>query len=197
MTKRTNRERIVHEAKELGRDFVGVDEWKRSKLGYLTGFSAFITAGKRVARPNIFFGRAIGKMAKAAFGKEEIVKLPTDADDPFERFLVARHVYGVDDFRLRDRCRATHNMAFAMFMVSLACFVYGTVFFADLRGSLPGLLGYLFPFLMLFPSLMMFLRASFWNYQVRHEALYSFGHFLRSGELLAISPKLNRDREHA
>lgn len=195
MTKRTKREHVIGEAKQLGRDFIGVDEWKRSKLGYLTGFSAFTTAGKRVFKPAAALGAATWQAGKRAFGREEVVRLPTEASDPSDRFLVAREVYGATDAILRNRCRATHNMALAMFLTFLALLVYGIICYADIRGNLPPGLGHVFPFYLTFPVACLFLRASFHNYQIRHEALHSFGRFLRSGELLAISPKLNRDRE--
>src|SRR5690554_2693719 len=179
MIKRTNREHVIHEAKELGRDFVGVDEWKRSKIGYLTGFSAFTTAGKRVFKPAADLGAATWQAGKRAFGREEVVRLPTKASDPSVRFLVAREVYGATDAILHDRCRATHNMALAMFLTFLALLVYGIIWYADLRGNLPPGLGHVFPFYLNFPVACLFLRASFHNYQIRHEALYSFGRFLR------------------
>ena len=45
----STKERIVAEAREFAtNDFVGADEWRRSKLGWLTGFSAGRPKGNRM-----------------------------------------------------------------------------------------------------------------------------------------------------
>src|SRR3546814_12724535 len=81
---------------------LGARQWRRSKLGYLTGIG---TLSETIRGTGATIGGAGGRLATLARvvfpPRQRIVPLPTDSTDPSDRFVVASHVYGRSEGDIR------------------------------------------------------------------------------------------------
>ena len=180
----------LREAKDaLANDLAGRDEWRRSKIGYLTGFGA----AKKVAQSSWRLAaspvRSLWIMGKDALGKERIDRLPTKTDDPAQRFKVAQYCYDRSDDDVADLV-AKSQRQFTLFFVLLVLAVgWGIVTVGTSGAALPFGLGYPFAFTLVFTLLPLAARSAFWNWQLRARRLGSFMEWLRSpGEWMPPDP---------
>lgn len=180
-------DRILQEGKEVVNDLLGVNEWKRSKLGVITGFSGFSTTARRsFGGPVANLGRGTLRIIKKTFAREKVAPLPTGSENPSERFRVAQQVYGCNEEDIADLTRGSGRQALIYFVALVLSLCWGIYLVPTTSRQLLPPLGYLFPFFLVIPTVALFLRASFYNWQLRHRRLGSFQEFVRSGEVLAF-----------
>src|SRR3546814_9527569 len=89
-------DRASRETREvLVDEMLGARQWRRSKLGYLTGIG---TLSETIRGTGATIGGAGGRLATLARGvfppRQRIVPLPPDSTDPSARFAVASHETG-------------------------------------------------------------------------------------------------------
>lgn len=164
------------------RDLVGADEWRASKIGYLTGVSSIVRGGATAFRGTGGGLRLIGRMLKTVFVRDKTTPLPTDSADLSERFRVAQAAYGRTDDEIAEMVVRSGRQAWLYAMISIALFVWAVYRIGEGNN---GPFGPVFPLLPLLFILPFLARAAFWNWQLRTRRLGSVREWAgRPGEWL-------------
>lgn len=154
-------------------------DWKRSKLGTITGFAPLkrnIKASGRIAAP---MGKFMWRGIKGIFSRTKVVDLDTQSTDPEERFRAAMEQYGRSDEYVEIAVKASARSALVYSVLTILLTIYAIY----LSVNATSIYGYLFPFV-LHPFLIArSIRGLFWNWQLRNKSLRSFHDFRkRPGE---------------
>lgn len=177
--------KVISEGKDFVSDVSGANEWKRSKLGAITGVSTFTNAFRTTfSGPLVNLGSGTAKILKRVFGKDELTKLPTDSKDAKERFEVAQQVYQRNDQEVRELIDRSNVQAMIYFIATALAFCYGIIIYPTVSTQLFFPIGHVFPFFLVFPLACLFLKNSFYNWQLRYRKLGTFREFWKSGEIL-------------
>lgn len=171
--------------KAISEDFVGSDEFRKSKIGYLTGVSAFAKSASSALRPAVGFGSAFGRiiyrfLKSNAPTNQHIRSVSDDA----ERFEAAMIHYGRTYEDLPGIQRQSRNAAMLYAALSIAATGWGCYLLSSDGYSVQGLLRYVFPFFLLSFLVPYYLKYSLYYHHVKHRRLTKFGEFLRSPRLI-------------
>lgn len=181
------RDRVIREGRDFAREFSGLEERRRSKLGFWTGFSAFSSAGRSVVALAGGAARNAYSVTRMALGREQAPALPTDSTDPKARFALAQELYGRSDEEVAVMEQRSRRQAFLLFIMTLLSLCWGILLLPTAVADSGGPLSYLFPFFLIFPLSALTLRAAFWHWQLRHRSLRGFREFMSSGEVLCFT----------
>lgn len=183
------KEAVATEGKAFLRDdLAGVDEWKQSKIGYLTG----VTAARKAAAAQWRFmsgsAKSVAKVFGMVFRKEVAEPLPTDSDDASIRFSVAQEVYGRTDADISDDQTATNRMFLLYFTAFIAALSIGFLSFGYLKPIFPAPFDWIMRFIALPPTIALMLRAGFYNWQLRTRRLGSMMEYVTTPSSWLPSP---------
>jgi len=180
--------RIRDEARSvLLDDLAGRREWKGSKLGYVTGYSAVASTVRSVAgQVSDAFGTVLG-LFRAVSAKEDTSHLPgidESITDPEVRFEAARQAMGKTDEDLEQIASNTHRGFYFYIALLMAVVVIGvaSMAFGNISG-LPTVLDVALRFALVPALLSLAIRFGYLNWIVRKRAIRGLGEYLRSGEI--------------
>lgn len=152
-------------------DLFGSDEFRSSKVGYFTGVSTVGKVGKSTVGIVSTAVSGTLRAAKAALFPEPKVKpLPTQSQDPAERFLVAQQMYGRSDADVEIMSRRSGRQFWLMVALIVALFAWGVTLLPT-SGSDAGIMSYIFPFFPLFALVPLAFKHAFWSWQLRMKQL--------------------------
>jgi len=178
--------RIRDEARSvLLDDLAGRREWKGSKLGYVTGYSAVASTVRSVAgQVSDAFGTVLG-LFRAVSAKEDTSHLPgidESITDPEVRFEAARQAMGKTDEDLEQIASNTHRGFYFYIALLMAVVVIGvaSMAFGNISG-LPTILDVALRFALVPALLSLAIRFGYLNWIVRKRAIRGLGEYLRSG----------------
>ncbi|MBO9428759.1 DotA/TraY family protein [Sulfitobacter sp. R18_1] len=157
-------------------DFLGADEWKKSKVGYITGVSGIASGVRKVGSLGAGSIKRTASAAKWLFSRDKAQPLPTTSDDPAQRFQVAMQFYGRTEEDIQRITRASRTHAFTWMFILLALTVWA---FYQMPFGMQGvsLRHWLFPFFAHLFVVPMTMRSLFWNWQLRTRRLGSWSEF--------------------
>lgn len=183
---KTDPERPPSFTEILKEDVVGVSDFKRSKVGALTGFSA---ASKVVSGVKGQVANSIdrtGTLFKDLMAKDDVPSLPDNDGDARERFVASMRLHRKTDKDIaaivRNSCRSSR--------LYLALSVIGTLasawsIYAYPIAGLMDLTARIGPLPLIYALTM---KHVYTNWMVRHRKLDSFSAFLKSGDWLPKMP---------
>jgi len=158
-------------------DLIGVDDWKRSKIGFLTGYSAAKRAVGSFGSSVKDSSSRISTLWGSIFTKEELPSLP-EGGEPDERFVAALRLYQVTGDKLHKMRANTRR----------ATYLYATLSFFSICAGIISLV--LYPTssaisaimrLGLFPLVAaLTFKHAFTNWIVRTKRLGTPGEFIKS-----------------
>lgn len=100
-------EQIKGDLKDMVRnDLIGVDQWKRSKIGALTGFPIIAASIGKVGATISESGDRISSMLQAATVRRELPDIPEDGNAE-ERFQHGMQMYGLSETNIKIALRNT------------------------------------------------------------------------------------------
>lgn len=175
-----------YDAKKLAKDvfvkdLVGAEDWKRSKTGYLTGFSVF-----RKSFGSLFnnFSGSIHRVSSlwASLLSSEDVKALPEGGSPEDRFRSSMFLHGKSESDLRLIIENTWRSTWLYVAISAVGFliICASFFYVNYNTKLDGLLR----FAPLFVTIPLVFKHAYTNWMVRNKRLDSALNYLRSGELL-------------
>lgn len=170
-------------------DLVGRDQWRRSKLGYLTGVGPIRQSMSTIGRTVSETGRTWRVLGRALFRRESAVR-SVDVDDPAERFEASMFVHGRTEADLVTLQRRSHHAFYLYAVLALVAFVVGTLAHKFIPSSIaiPAGLRILFG-LAVIPMLGAFaFRWGYTNYIVRRRSYLPARAYLRSGDWFPVLP---------
>ncbi len=166
-------------------DVLGSNEWKSSKLGYLTGASPIVKAGYISAKTIVAPGKFAIDGAKKLFARDKVAKLETTSKDPEERFKVAQRSYRRSEADLANMTIASARMAYTYVLILIALTAFAVYSMPPIEQASNIFLSYAFPWVAHIFVVPLLMRSAFYNWQLRDRALYSLKDFLsRPGEWL-------------
>lgn len=189
-------EAAVREARDvLVEDVVGTRQWRRSKLGYLTGFGTFMDGARKVGSIAGESKSRISEMYGAAFPKENQEPLPTDSDDPKERFMVASEFHGHQDEGLLKIQENTWRSFMLYFVLMVASLAIGIASLPHSIGGdiLPKFMDYGLRFAILMPLAALTFRSGYTNWIVRRRSLEGPGSYLASFDWFPERPSAGKN----
>lgn len=191
----TAENRFTKAAKDLGRDFIGVDEFRQSKIGYLTGATAIkqsvdvVTGAVKDSRSRL------GIMAKAALGRDSGgVPVPKDFHGDEHAFFEASRLVNNKTHEDVDHSIDNTFKQFCLYGLLLAISVaWGTSVArsSDVPAPFSLMLGYSLSI----PLAALTFRAAWTNWAFRNRTL-NFPRFFAAGRdmLLKRAPKIQYHR---
>ena len=158
-------------------DLLGSSEWKKSKLGYLTGYSAAKKIGASVVNAPVSYANSYLKAVVSVFKRKRQKTHLSDIDDSRVRFQAAMRHYNrseADLVRLEKQTKSTFLM-YGLF--SLLSIIWGLYQMAspNFEYSIFSVLFCIFPFFILFP---LFIKHYYWLMQIRERDLFPFSDFI-------------------
>jgi hypothetical protein len=169
----------------LKHDLLGVDDWKTSKVGFLTGFAAFRRMGGSMGS-NISesMSRTSGLFNSVRNNGNNIPELPQHLAglDPKKRFIAAAKLHGHG----HEEIQALINTTYRSFYLYLGIGVFGLSYVAVDLIVRPqsDLLGVIARFAVIALSFLLAFRASHTNYIGRQRALVKPMEFIRAKDYL-------------
>ena len=169
-------------AKDEAREFAGAEQWKRSKIGFLTGVGTFIEAAGTVKSA---YSEASGRtraLFAMAFKKDtQGVAVSEPIDDPKERFRAAM----IANQKTLKSVNASVDATFRQF------WLYAVLAFVNVAYALymtfesgSSILGSAFRLLPLPLACLLAVRAGYTNWMFRRRSLDGLPAYFRSGEML-------------
>jgi len=163
------------------KDLVGAEDWKKSKTGYLTGFSVakrsistiFSTASTSVGN--------VGRLWSTLLSSENVPELP-DGGGPRERFEASMQLHGRTESDLRVIIENTWKSSMLYAAVSAVGFLLISSSFLYVGYDKP--LDGLIRFAPLFVTVPMLIKHAYTNWMVRNRKLDSLASYIRSGDML-------------
>lgn len=179
---------------DLGRDtlvddLVGRDQWRRSKLGYLTGVGPIRQSMSTIGRTVGETGRTWRALGRALFRRDSDARA-VNVDDPAERFEASMFVHGRTEADLVALQRRSHHAFYLYAVLALVAFVVGTLSHKFIPSSIaiPAGLRILFG-LAVIPMLGAFaFRWGYTNFIVRRRSYLPVLAYLRSGNWFPVLP---------
>ncbi len=171
-------------------EVLGKEEWKRSKVGFLTGFS---TVTDNVSSLGTLGGESVGRVrtlfAKAFSPTSTGIAVEEGIDDPAMRFREAMRVNGKTLTDVNRSCGVTYRQfwlfaGLTAFTLLLGVFLVGTMAYQGHFNPF----GCVFAFLPLPLVGALTLRAGYTNWMFRRRRLDSLGAYLRSGHVTPRRP---------
>lgn len=176
-------------------DLVGRDQWKRSKVGYLTGVGPIRQSMSSIGRTAMDAGASWRTLTRAVFRRNSNVK-SVDAEDPAERFRASMFVHGRSEADVIDLQRRSHNAFYLYAVLAIVALIAGAVAhrFIPSPIQLPAFLSVIFRFAAV-PMLGAFaFRWGYTNFIVRNRSYLPAGEYLRSGDWFPQKPTAARGR---
>lgn len=176
----------------LKNDLLGADDWKRSKIGYLTGFSAFSRMGKSfIGNIGDSYERTATLWRNLFPPSSSLPELPapTDGETAYSRFSAAQRQHGRTDRDILRSIVNTRRSAYFYFAIALIGIIYISVSMYVWPPT--GLIDVAFRFCIPVLLLVFAIRAAYTNWMFRNKALFTMKEFILSGEWL---PKDNFKR---
>lgn len=174
-------DRIADEAAGAARDdLLGADEWKRSKIGYLTGFSAF---AKGISGVGGIWKESTGTvlaMARGLVSSEPGKPLETGSADPVVRFQAAVAVYDRTEPDIEADVAATRKWFYLYFVLAVLALGFGIATWHLPPGPFGAVREFIGRFALIPALAALTMRAAFYNWQLRTRALGSFGKWIAS-----------------
>lgn len=164
-------------------EILGARQWKRSKLGYITGVGAFRDSAQSVLEGGKDSMERLRGLAKLGFGREQKGRaVPANILDAQERFNAAMFLNGKNDKAIADSIKTTHKQAIFYFVLLALTVVLGLgsmLVFGLMLTQLPvvDLLFRLIPAPVLGA---LTLRAAYTNWLFRRRALLSMSDFFKA-----------------
>lgn len=194
------RNRRENDLADIGRetlvdDFVGRDQWKRSKVGYLTGAGPIRQSMASIGRTAKDAGASWRTLTRAVFRRDSNVR-GVDAEDPAERFRASMFVHGRSEADVVDLQRRSHNAFYLYAVLAVIALIAGAVAhrFIPSPIQLPALLSMIFRFAAV-PMLGAFaFRWGYVNFIVRNRSYLPAGVYMRSGDWFPQKPAVPRGR---
>jgi conjugal transfer/type IV secretion protein DotA/TraY len=194
------RNRNDNDLADLGRetlvdDLVGRDQWKRSKIGYLTGAGPIRQSMASIGRTAKDAGASWKTMFRAVFRRDSDVR-SVDAEDPAERFRASMFVHGRSEADVVDLQRRSHNAFYLYAVLAIVALIAGAFAhrFIPSPIQLPALLSVIFRFAAV-PMLGAFaFRWGYTNFIVRNRSYLPAAEYLRSGDWFPQKPASPRGR---
>lgn len=176
------------ELRDAAKSFVGAEEWKGSKLGYLSGFGA-------IRRSFAVVGGVIGggftqlrSFYNAMLGKggvdDEVDGIAMD--DAGERFLESMRIHGksVQDLNVIQNSTFRGCLFFGVMTLLALAVGFGSYFWAPNNGHLWFPFDFAYRFIAVAPLASFALKWGYVNWMVRRRRYDGLVDYLRSGELL-------------
>lgn len=104
-------------------DLIGVDQWKRSKIGSLTGFSIISSSIGKMGSTINESGERINSLFKLATARRELPDIPEEGS-PEDRFKAGMQLYGLNETAVQVALRNTFWSTYLF----AAIFVFYVVF---------------------------------------------------------------------
>ncbi|MFC6046835.1 DotA/TraY family protein, partial [Methylobacterium hispanicum] len=164
-------------------DLVGREQWRRSKLGYLSGVGPLRQSMSTVGRTLGDTGRTWRALGRAIFRRDNDVRT-VDVDDPAERFEASMFVHGRTEADLVALQRRSHQAFYLYAILAVAAFVIGALSHTFVPSSIPVPVGLRIVFsLAVVPMLAAFaFRWGYTNFIVRRRSYLPASAYLRSGD---------------
>lgn len=197
------RNRKADDLADVGRDtlvddLVGRDQWKRSKLGYLTGAGPIRQSMATIGRTVSDAGSSWRTLTQAVFRRGSDVR-GVDVDDPAERFRASMFVHGKSEADIAALQRRSHNAFYLYAVLTVVAFLAGAIGhrFIPSPIPIPFWIGLVFRFAAV-PMICGFaFRWGYTNYIVRNRSYLSAADYLRSGDWFPQLPTAPSKRSPA
>lgn len=177
MTDKSNRKQLPGVIKD---DLIGADEFRNSKIGYLSGYSAIKKSGTSILRP-LGSGLSIIARSRHIFWPRRSVEKTylSDIEDDKERFqeAMAKHERTQEDLISLEKHFRFLTIMYLMFVIAGAAWGFHVINKDHYDVTGPSSL--LFPFFQLFLLVPLFFQNAFYYYQVRTRTLHSFKYFMK------------------
>lgn len=173
------RDRAASKAAEIGRnDLLGADEWKNSRLTWLSGLGPAMRAVSLPVGMVTGSVRRVGDMARLAIRRDRVEPLPTSSTDAAERFRVAQHMYQRTEEDIQLDVQSTAKQFTFLFIAATLMAAFAILTF-DHNGPMPLLIQLTWRFALVLPVVLMAARMGFYNWQLRTRQLGSVLAWLR------------------
>ncbi|TLX17121.1 hypothetical protein [Rhizobium sp. MHM7A] len=169
----------------LKNDLLGAEDWKRSKIGYLTGFSAFSRMGKSfVGNIGDSYGRTAALWRNLFPPNSDLPELPapTDGETAYSRFSAAQRQHARSDTDILRSIINTRRSAYFYLAIAFIGLIYASVSIYVWPPT--GLIDVAFRFCVPALLLVFTIRAAYTNWMFRNKALFTLREFFLSGEWL-------------
>jgi conjugal transfer/type IV secretion protein DotA/TraY len=170
-------------------DLVGRDQWKRSKIGYLTGAGPLRQSMSTIGRTISEAGTSWRMLWNAALKRDSDVR-SVDVDDPVERFRASMFVHGKTEADVIALQRRSHSAFYLYAVLAIVALLAGAIGhrFIPSPIPIPFWISLVFRFAAV-PMLGAFaFRWGFTNFIVRNRSYLSAGEYLRSGDWFPQQP---------
>lgn len=172
-------------------DLVGRDQWKRSKIGYLTGAGPIRQSMSTIGRTVSDAGASWRKLTQAVFRRGSDVR-GVDVADPAERFQASMFVHGKSEADVVALQRRSHNAFYLYAVLAVVALLAGAIGHRFVASPLPipFWISLVFRFAAV-PMLGAFaFRWGYTNYIVRNRSYLSAAEYLRSGDWFPQQPAI-------
>lgn len=197
MTKRpaNDRTHLAEDAADFAKEeLLGARQWRRSKIGYLTGASTFTDAGRAIADTGSQAKGRIERLFAYAFRRDYggIGISTEDVTDSRERFVAAMAANGKTIQEIDHSVGVTYKQFWFYAFLMLACAVIGvgSLVFGGYSLTDNPLMNLAFAVIRFCPLLLLAaltLRAGWTNWSFRRRRLDGIQDYLRSGQILPKS----------
>lgn len=167
-------------AKNMAKAFVGVDDWKKSKIGYLTGYSVFRRSFGSLGNSVGTSLSNIGSMTKSVFKSENVPGLNDLSADPDEKFQRSMELHGVTDDDIKKMLKNTYKTTVLYFFLFVFATTTGVV--SLITTGFVGIPGLLTKFTLSFIVLAFLIKNSYTNWMIRNKSLDGLMKYIKSLE---------------
>lgn len=164
----------------LKNDVIGVDDWKRSKIGYISGFSNF---RRMFGAATSTFRDSAGRLSllrTSLTARERVVEMPNIDSDPAKRFADAMRFYGRSENDIRAMLRASHRNSLFFLSLTFLGVIWGLGSF--LIWPSDGIVSIFSRFVPVPLTMALYLKNAYTNYILRNRALLTFKQFVASAQ---------------
>lgn len=158
-------------------DLLGSDEFKKSKIGYFLGVSAIPKIVRGTFSPILsgvgIFSKFFKMVLPRKYEKTELSYIEDDSD----RFMKAMGKFSISEDDLPAIEKRNKYSAILYFLLSLVALFWGNYVISSDSFRPSWIFDYVFPFFPLFAVVPLFLKHSFWRYQISRKKLISFREF--------------------
>jgi hypothetical protein len=164
-------------------DLLGAEDWRRSKIGFITGFSAFRRMGQSVSsNVSTSVYRTSSLFNSIARSTEDIPSLPRHSGsyDPYERFIQAQEINGTNEQDIQVVLTNTVKSFYLYVALTVGGLSYITVdiFMHPTMATLDMIA----KFGLVFLGAALIFRSAYTNFMFRHRALVLPRDFIKSGD---------------
>lgn len=166
-------------------DLLGRNDWRGSKLGFISGASMLASAARRAGENLLGSFSRVGKLYGAATRGEDTSALPViEESDTAARFEAAMEAYGKTEDDLKNMAsNSFRGFYFYALMIAVMASIGGASFaFGNVTG-LPFVIDAVLRFAAVPALLALMLRFGHLNWMVRNRRLDGLGRYILSGAL--------------